>query len=246
MSDNQYKLEKPNNLSEEIYNSLDKNLFNQKPINNQILETSVKLFNKTFEEKIQIDSTIMKNSALKSLYKLIKLDIHRNIKCENCNQKPIIGIRYKCLECPDYNLCNNCMILNDEKSFHPHDSFVKIRKEIVHNEKYSYLCENHNLTFFFKKHPEMNNIYIDDIYIKNDGKEQWPKETKFKYDKIKSTIKCNDVDLFDLQVNHTKIIRFEFDNINFVPPGEYECYLNFYCQGKIYDNPLKLKIILNE
>ena len=246
MSDKENKLNKEFNISEEIYNSLDKNLFNQKPVNNKLLETSVKLFNKTLEEKILIDSNIKKNSALKSIYKSIKLDVHRNIKCDNCNQKPIIGIRYKCLDCHDYNLCNNCIILNDEHSFHPHDSFVKIRKEIVQNDKYSYLCENNNLTFSFKKNPEMNTIYVEDIYIKNNGKEQWPKETMFKYDKIKSTIKSNDVELVDLKVNYTKIIKFEFDNINSVPPGEYECYVNFYCEGKIYDKPLILKIILME
>ena len=244
MSDNEDKLN-TENITKEIYNSLDKDLFNQKPINNKILETSVKLFNKKYEEKIfEIESNIKKNSELKSAYQSIKLDVHRNIKCDNCNQKPIIGIRYKCLDCPDYNLCNNCLLLNDEQSFHEHDSFVKIRKEMFQNEKFSYHCENNNLTFYFQKNPQLNVISVEDIYIINNGKEQWPQETMFKYDKIKSTIKCNDVNLSDLKVNHTKIIKFEFDNISLVPPGKYECYINFYCKGKIYDKPLILQIIL--
>ena len=36
------------------------------------------------------------------------IDIHHGFKCDACDMQPIIGLRYKCLECPDFDLCNGC------------------------------------------------------------------------------------------------------------------------------------------
>ena len=34
--------------------------------------------------------------------------IHNGIKCSLCQRFPIIGIRYKCLQCKSFNLCEEC------------------------------------------------------------------------------------------------------------------------------------------
>ena len=47
---------------------------------------------------------------------------HYGIKCQNCQKEPIIGYRYKCSQCSNYNLCQDC---EDENS-HPHN-FIKMR-----------------------------------------------------------------------------------------------------------------------
>jgi hypothetical protein len=34
--------------------------------------------------------------------------IHNGIKCNQCQIMPIVGIRYKCIKCDSYNLCEGC------------------------------------------------------------------------------------------------------------------------------------------
>lgn len=34
--------------------------------------------------------------------------VHDNTECKSCLSTPIVGIRYKCLECPVFDLCENC------------------------------------------------------------------------------------------------------------------------------------------
>ena len=34
--------------------------------------------------------------------------VHKNIRCEGCGLDPMVGYRYMCTICDDYNLCENC------------------------------------------------------------------------------------------------------------------------------------------
>jgi len=52
--------------------------------------------------------------------------VHRAI-CDNCQQQ-IVGIRFKCVQCADYDLCEKCEPL----SVHPEHSFIKIAKPFPH------------------------------------------------------------------------------------------------------------------
>ncbi|KAJ1302722.1 hypothetical protein OPQ81_003037 [Rhizoctonia solani] len=42
---------------------------------------------------------------------------HKGIWCDSCNQK-VFGIRHKCLDCYNYDLCNSCMTTKDIQSTH--------------------------------------------------------------------------------------------------------------------------------
>ena len=39
--------------------------------------------------------------------------VHQGIKCDGCEMNPIKGLRYECLDCHDYDLCERCY--NKEK-----------------------------------------------------------------------------------------------------------------------------------
>ncbi|XP_013097325.2 protein ref(2)P [Stomoxys calcitrans] len=34
--------------------------------------------------------------------------IHLNVNCDSCLMAPIVGFRYKCIQCPNYDLCQHC------------------------------------------------------------------------------------------------------------------------------------------
>lgn len=48
--------------------------------------------------------------------------IHLNVSCDHCKAANIQGIRYKCVTCPDYDLCEVCEAAVE----HPH-SMLKVR-----------------------------------------------------------------------------------------------------------------------
>ncbi|KAG2190145.1 hypothetical protein INT46_005190 [Mucor plumbeus] len=50
--------------------------------------------------------------------------IHRGITCNKCNMSPIRGVRYKCANCVDFDLCEMCEGANSHVNTHV---FLKIR-----------------------------------------------------------------------------------------------------------------------
>lgn len=54
------------------------------------------------------------------------LAIHKGTKCDDCNNN-IVGLRFKCLDCPDFDLCSNC----EPKNLHPGHLLVRIGTPIA-------------------------------------------------------------------------------------------------------------------
>ena len=59
--------------------------------------------------------------------------VHYNIKCDGCQMKPIIGNRYKCKDCKNFDFCENCYQKN--KGIHKHE-FKKLEKSVYGGPRY--------------------------------------------------------------------------------------------------------------
>lgn len=57
--------------------------------------------------------------------------VHTGVICDNCGEVPT-GIRYKCVKCPDFDLCEKCENLGIHPSEH---SFLKIKRPVSSNSR---------------------------------------------------------------------------------------------------------------
>lgn len=46
---------------------------------------------------------------------------HVGVACDGCNVNPVVGMRYKCLHCPNFDLCENC----EKKGIHGSHSMIR-------------------------------------------------------------------------------------------------------------------------
>lgn len=62
--------------------------------------------------------------------KLQNTSVHKAVCCDGCGMHPIVGVRYKCMNCPDYDLCESC----EAQGVHDHHVFLKLKQplKVVH------------------------------------------------------------------------------------------------------------------
>jgi Zinc finger, ZZ type len=59
---------------------------------------------------------------------------HDEVNCENCGKKPVVGNLYKCANCEDYNLCEQCFNQSQYSHFSYH-VFMKFQRPLKVQEK---------------------------------------------------------------------------------------------------------------
>jgi len=79
-------------------------------INKTVLETSRAV------EKVMNSSVYSKNES-----------VHTNVTCDGCGVYPIVGDRYKCTVCYNFDLCDSCEANKGESHGHP---MIKHRKPV--------------------------------------------------------------------------------------------------------------------
>lgn len=90
--------------------------------------------------------TIAEEQAKRSAY------VHRGTRCDSCNEFPIRGIRWHCINCPDYDLCSTCE--SQSPSAHPRTHvFAKVKIPI------STLAQPHK---------------VHDLWYPGDPQRHWP------------------------------------------------------------------------
>lgn len=84
-------------------------------IQNKIKERKEKMTekNENKQEKISEPLIDQKNSQEN------KPSVHNNISCNGCKVFPIVGIRYKCVRCEDFDFCEKCEEANWKEHKHP-------------------------------------------------------------------------------------------------------------------------------
>ena len=239
---------------------------NQEILNTYINELSTidkerqSVFHNEMSKVIQQSQSQIKNNNMNMLMSVSS--IHSNVKCELCLQQPIVGIRYKCSVCPNYNLCEACEEKNYELKTHPHD-FIRMRDPAIEkakivpqnsegyqlipsdssNLKFSFEVLNKNLNFTLNQGKE--NLLSVRIVLQNNYGMSWNRgATKLVCDKLRSNIICEDVNLPSLSGGQKTEAICTFNNVDSLEPGNYQCYLNFTVDGKKYGTPIIISIII--
>jgi hypothetical protein len=53
--------------------------------------------------------------------------MNNNVCCDGCHMKPLVGIRYKCANCLNFDLCENCETQSEE-THDPDHVFLKVKR----------------------------------------------------------------------------------------------------------------------
>ena len=183
--------------------------------------------------------------------------IHDNISCINCGMENIKGIRYKCLQCPNFNLCSNCeqnlehdadhILIKIRKPLREESELLlKMKKDLKYkNSEYNYSINKKD--FKFNIEDKEKDIIMEQITLKNNGTEPWKSGAIFKC-LPDSQLKGNDFKI-ECKVNKEATINIEiiFDNlkeylINSV--NEYFVYYQmFNPNNEAFGNISKFRVI---
>jgi len=161
--------------------------------------------------------------------------IHYGIKCHICQIFPITGVRYKCLKCNSYDLCEECEAKYGKSHGHPLLKLRNTDQTDMYEKKYkikdnklkqailvrpTFKCENSSLYFKTKNN---NNFINIPVKIINNGNEKWPSPCYFTCLEELSEIKGKKVKIIKcsgesgVKVNFN--IKINLSNIN--KSGEY-------------------------
>ena len=127
--------------------------------------------------------------------------IHHGIKCDLCQKFPIVGIRYKCLQCKSYNLCEDCekkegmnhghllLKLRDNRQINligNNNPKKDIKLKSQPNLKPQSKCLNTTMRY---KTMNNNNFINIPVKLMNNGKANWPLPCFFTCDEYISKVK---------------------------------------------------------
>ena len=218
---------------------------NSKAIYDNLISENKKQFEEEEKKRNQIlnSNLLMKSNMSNNISRLSQCKtIHKNIACNECKVFPIVGYRYRCLECPDYNLCEQC-----EKTVEHEHNFIKYVSEennslIIKNNKYSYQCLTKKLAVSIYEGTEKATL---SIVMKNNGNIPWTENTKLINGKD-SHIIANHITLKPLKPNEQDTVEINFEGLKSLPARNYISYFLFSVDEQTYGNPLKTEIIIEK
>ena len=171
--------------------------------------------------------------------------IHFGVKCDKCGMFPIIGYRYKCPVCKNYDLCQNCEEINSQTGEHPHE-LIKLRfqekqikdykyelldKSSIINNKMAYLEDEKDIEFKFT--------------IKNIGHFDFPGNKRSKviiYSYMKKEI-IKEIIINELKVDNKLNIIINIPR-NKIKIGKIKFNLMLNIDGNDYGSPICLTLLV--
>ena len=175
--------------------------------------------------------------------------VHEGIKCQKCFQEPIIGYRYKCSVCKDYDLCQNCEEKNSISEEHKHE-FIKIRNNLnestfnIKKYSYSYECINIlQLSMYLYEGTEKGQT---EIILKNNGSQTWPEgRTKLAFER-ESEISGDEIILRPQKPGEIGKYNIILSGLNNFSHKQYKSYLSLYIDDDEVGEQLILTINIKE
>ena len=146
--------------------------------------------------------------------------IHHGIKCDLCQKFPIVGIRYKCLQCKSYNLCEDCekkegmnhghllLKLRDNRQINligNNNPKKDIKLKSQPNLKPQSKCLNTTMRY---KTVNNNNFINIPVKLMNNGKANWPLPCFFTCDEYISKVKGERIKLGKIKGLPGEIVEF--------------------------------------
>ena len=217
----------------------------------QLEDNLVEKLYRNLQNEIKKEKTLIIEDNNKELSN----NIHKGIVCNMCGIENIKGIRYKCAQCSNFNLCNNC-----EKEYN-HDInhiMIKIRNPIINegelissiNRNISYKNENMNYELEPKimKFDKNSKEVIYPINLLNTGMTRWRNVYLKCIEEISEIIgnKCEVSS--DIKSGGSYNDQIKFDNLQekIIPNKKiYYCfYQMFNKENESFGNVTKIKIII--
>ena len=160
--------------------------------------------------------------------------IHKGIKCSLCQKFPIVGIRYKCVKCKSYDLCEECektqgpkhghnflkLINNKQISMIPNNTKKEVKLKSPPLQKPQSKCINKSMRV---KTMNNNNSIVIPVKLVNNGKTNWPLPCFFTCEENISKVKGERVKLGNIKGEPQETVEFniKIDLSNVNKTGDY-------------------------
>ena len=251
---------------------------------NENIKKNFDSIQKKYEEKIknldnncQIKFNDISQSILQNKSNLNKCQTrHEGIKCNVCFKSPIVGYRYKCVSCNNYNLCEECEEANEKSNAHPH-FFIKMAKYIQNNndndnfihEQFKNRKKNDDeddnefsiIKFGNKKDYSIEIINKDNLnpsieegkdnlniklIIKNNGAKQWPENGAKLVFNESKNLTARPIFLRPQKPEEQENYEINMEDLHVYPVGQYEAEMIFQVDGKKYGDEIDLNITIKK
>lgn len=144
--------------------------------------------------------------------------VHVNVRCDVCLAAPIIGHRWKCSACPNYDMCNSCYTQRRE-AHHVEHSFIHIVSPTQQYQHTDFTGGGGGFVFTASNKPNRGDTFDHTLYLINCVLIASPS----RYDTIETCVPYNKTALYQLELPHADCIS-KVNIVGHYPNKDYVCY----------------------